>query len=147
MANKYNLHLEHKLNNKFEVVYNSILDLKKFGELHPYMAEVKIHSNAAPDHIEYEINEKLNLFGIVQLKPNYKAKVIEVVQNRHIQYLSQVKKNIFLTIDFTVTNNKEQEITTVKETIEVRGSKFISMVFLNILKKSHLKVFENLKTI
>jgi hypothetical protein len=139
------LTLQHKLPNDFQIIYNSLLDLKKFGELHPHMTGVDIIANASPEFVEYHIVEEVYFFGFIKNHPVYDAKVVEVKKDEHIRYLSQVKKNIYLTVDFTFTKNKNGSLI-VNEIIAVTSNKLMAAVFMNILKKAHLKFFSNLNT-
>ncbi len=143
MADNYNFTLEHNFNEPFNNVYDVILNFKKFGHFHPHMKHVKIVSQQTPADIEYEVDEEVTLYGFIKLRPNYKATVLEIEKNKHVRYLSQVKKNIFLTIDFNFSENKETGATKVIEKVDVKGNKFIANVFLTLLKKAHLKMFDN----
>ena len=146
MAGNHNFTIEHNFSEPFENIYDVILDFKKFGHHHPHMKEIKIVTKHLPNKIEYEINEEVVLYGFIKLRPNYKATVLEVEKNKHIQYLSQVKKNIFLTIDFTFIENKEKRTTKVIEKVDVKSNKFIASIFLCLLKKAHVKAFQNFST-
>ena len=146
MPSSLKLSLRHTLPNDLEIIYNILLDLKKFGELHPYMTEVSVLKDNSPEYIEYNIIEEIYLLGFIKNHPRYTAKVMELKKDKHIRYTSQVKKNIFLTIDFTFSINSNGSIT-VNENIELQSPKLIGLVFLNILKKAHLKFFENLKNV
>ena len=143
MPSTTNFTLQHILDDQFEVVYNSLLDLKKFGELHPHMTGVTIIQNKLPEYIEYNIIEEIYLFGFIRNHPDYNAKVLEIEKNKHIRYTSPVKKNIFLTVDFTFSKNGKGTLL-VTEKIEIKSNKFMGMIFGGILKKAHLKFFDNL---
>jgi hypothetical protein len=107
------------------------------------MKEVTIIEDKSPEYIEYEVNEEVLLFGFIKLRPNYKAKVIEIEKHKQLRYTSQVKKNVYLNIDlhFTETNGK----TKMTEHIEVTTNGLVAFIFLDILKKAHLKVYQNIK--
>lgn len=140
------LNLQHVLPNEFEIVYEALFDLKKFGELHPYMTEVKIMENRSPEYIEYEITEEIFFLGFIKNKPHYTAKVMEPEKHKKIRYTSAVKKNIFLTIDLSFSVNKNGMLV-VNEEIELRSNKIIGFLFLNILQKAHLRFFKNLRSL
>ncbi|MES2515770.1 MAG: hypothetical protein V4580_16575 [Bacteroidota bacterium] len=125
-----------------KVLYEQFLDLRKYGKHHPVMTDVKIVSGNIREYVEYEIDEVVPVIGFIKMYPNYKAKVYEIEKNKHLQYTSQVKPTLFLTIDilFAEDNGK----TKVTETISVTGNKLLTLLFLGILKKAHLKLFENL---
>ncbi len=107
------------------------------------MKEVKIVSQISPGKTEYEVDESLLMYGFIPLKPNYKATVIEIEKNKHIQYISQVKKNVYLTIDFNF--NEENGTTKVIENVDVKANHFVASAFLKLLKKAHLDTFQNFK--
>ena len=142
MASK--LTLTNEFNTDSKLLYEQFLDLRKYGKHHPVMTDVKIVSDNTPEYIEYEIDEVVKLFGFIKMYPNYKAKVFEIEKEKHLQYTSQVKPNMFLTIDIYFSENSGK--TKVEESISVTGNKIITAIFLGILKKAHVKLFQNLKT-
>ena len=135
--------LEHEFSTDAKTLYEQFLDLRKYGKHHPVMTEVKIVSDKSPEYIEYEIDEVVPILGFIKMYPNYKAKVFEIEKYKHLQYTSQVKPTIFLKIDIVFTESNNQ--TKVTETISVTGNKLVTTIFLGILKKAHLKLFENLQ--
>lgn len=141
MANTLTLTDEFNIDSK--LLYELFLDLRKYGKYHPVMTDVKVVLDKSPEYIEYEIDEVVKLFGFIKMKPNYKAKVFEIEKGNHLQYTSQVKPSVFLTIDlyFSEISGK----TKVDEHISVTGNKIITTIFLGILKKAHLGLFQNLK--
>ncbi len=141
MANTLILTDEFDIDSK--LLYEQFLDLKKYGKHHPVMTNVKIVSDKLPDFIEYEIDEVVKLFGFIKIYPNYKAKVFEIEKEKHLQYTSQVKPTIFLTID--IYFSKKSGKTIIQENISVTGNKIITFVFLGILKKAHLGLFKTIK--
>jgi len=143
MAGTLDFNIEYNFSKPFTSVYDVILDFKKFGHFHPHMKKIEIVSKDNPSKIEYAVNEELLLYGCIPLKPNYTATVIEIEKNKHIQYTSQVKKNIFLTIDFIFSENKQSGVTIVKEKLRVKSNTFVGTVFIGILKKAHLNCFQN----
>jgi hypothetical protein len=145
MASKQNLQLGYEFNSSLHPIYTNVLDLRKFGEFHPHMREVKIISNNKANETEYEIFEEIYLFGFIKNYPNYKATVIEIEKNKHIQYISQVKKNVALSINFTFQENKEQNKIILTEVIEVTCNKLVGAIFLPILKKAHIQLFDKMK--
>ena len=146
MTDNHNFTIEHNFNKPFENIYNVILDFTKFGHFHPHMKQVKIVSQKL-NETEYEVDEKLLLYGFIPMRPNYKATVIEIEKNKHIQYISQVKKNVYLKIDFIFSENKEKGITNIVEKVDVKSNPIVAGAFLSLLKKAHLQTFQNFNTI
>jgi hypothetical protein len=146
MASRTIFTIHHQLPGEFDLIYSTLLDFKKFGEVHPYITKVETIKSNLPEYIEYSIFEEIYLFGFIKNYPKYTAKVFEVEKLKHIRYLSPVKKSIFLTIDITFQVNKHGTLT-VTEAFEIKSNKLMGLVFSNILKKAHLKFFENLKII
>ncbi|MBL7936425.1 MAG: hypothetical protein JNM51_11530 [Bacteroidia bacterium] len=138
----HSLTLSYEFNLDTNLVYEYFLDLRKYGSYHPVMTSVNIVLDNTPEYVEYEINEEVKLFGLIKIYPNYKAKVFELEKGRHIQYTSQVKSKLFLTIDIYINphNNK----TMVTENINVTGNRIITAIFLRILQKTHLSLFDNM---
>lgn len=137
--------LEHSLPYHFDVIYASLLDFKKFGEIHPFMSEVKVLNDNYPDYIEYVIVEEFYFLGFIKNHPAYTAKVTEVEKGKHIRYTSPVKKNIFLVIDIRFSTDKNQTIR-VREDFVITANKVMGLIFANILKKAHLQFFKNLRS-
>lgn len=142
MANTLTLTDEFNIDSK--LLYELFLDLRKYGKYHPVMTDVKIVLDKSPEYIEYEIDEIVKLFGFIKMNPNYKAKVYEIEKGKHLQYTSQVKPTVFLTIDLYFSENYGK--TKVDEHISVTGNIIITTIFLGILKKAHLGLFQNIKT-
>ncbi len=55
------------------MVYNSLLDFKEFGNLHPCMKKVDMIGQAA-GYKEYSVKEIVYLLGFLKIKPNYDAR-------------------------------------------------------------------------
>ncbi|MES2761610.1 MAG: hypothetical protein V4677_05365 [Bacteroidota bacterium] len=134
--------LEQEFKADTKIVYEQFLDLRKYGTHHPVMTDVKIVSDNTTEYVEYEIDEVVPVIGFIKMYPNYRAKVFEVEKYKHLQYTSQVKPTIFLKIDILFAESAGT--TKVTETISVTGNKIITSMFLGILKKAHLKLFNNL---
>lgn len=124
------------------VVYNTILDFKKFGKLHPYMKAVElIESNA--EFSEYEIRESVLVLGFIPMKPHYTAKVYEIQKGEHIRYVSMVQNFIPLRIDFFLRKSDDGSISLV-ELIELKGNRLITGILMRMMKKTHAVIFEKL---
>lgn len=136
--------LFYEVNKPLNYTYAALLDFKKFGELHPYMTSVEV-LNRTDRAMEYLVHEKLKLWGIIPMSPCYHVITSEVQRNKCICYSSEVKKGLFLTINFTFEENSNHTITQVTEQITLKGMPWVHAVFLSILKKSHQHVFETLQ--
>lgn len=146
MLTTQKLTLNHKLGPEQEIIYQTLLDFKKFGQIHSYIQDVKVIQSNSPNYIEYRIFEEVYLFGFIKNKPIYDVKVYEIERNKHIRYVSQVKKNISLTIDFKLSKGINSNID-IEEQFTVKANPVIAPIFLHILKKAHLRFFENLRRI
>ena len=138
------LTLLYSINGSFHDVYSAFLHFKEFGQLHPYMKSVELIKQYE-NEMEYEVHEKLVLWGILPMKPSYRATIKEVEKNKHIRYTSEVKKGLFLTINFTFENDQENKSIKISEHILLEGRPWIHAIFLSLLKKSHMQVFENIQ--
>lgn len=135
--------LEHTFNLNLDEVYAAVANFEHFASLHPVMTSVKVITTSLPDFIEYAVEEEMRVLGILVMKPKYNARVTEVEKLKQVLYTSQVKKGIFLTLNFHFS--QQGNVSTIREEIEVRGNKFITAVFLKILKKAHLTTFAHLR--
>lgn len=143
LNNKQTLKLEDEFELGVQTLYDQFFDFQKYGMHHPVMTDVTIVEDKSPEYIEYEVNEVVLLFGFIKIRPNYKARVIEIEKHKQLRYTSQVKPYVYLNIDlhFTEENGKTKMV----EHIEVTTNKLVAIVFLDILKKAHLKVYQNIK--
>ncbi len=146
MSVTQSLQLTHPLSKQFDIIYHTLLDFRQFGKIHAYIQEVEILQDQSPEFIEYRVFEEIYFLGCIKNKPVYDVKVYEVEKNKHIRYVSQVKKNISLIIDLHITTESPSLIQ-VQEKFEVEANFFLGKVFLSILKKAHLQFFENLRKI
>lgn len=137
--------LEHTFNLNKDEVYAAVANFERFASLHPVMTSVKVITTSLPDFIEYAVEEEMRVLGILVMKPKYNATVSEIEKFKQVRYTSQVKKGIFLTLNFHFS--QQGNVSTIREEIEVSGNKLITAVFLKILKKAHLTTFERLRTI
>lgn len=145
MATK-TIRLEHAFVGDFAPVYESIADFKKFGELHPYMVEVRQLSKTTHNGMEYSIKEEVLLLGFMKMHPQYKAEVIEIEKNKHIQYVSNVKGGIVLVIDFTFSHDENRRAVLVSEQVNITGNRFLIAYFSTVLQKAHIQLFHTLST-
>lgn len=137
--------LNHSFDGKIEAVYDYILDLKKFGEIHPYMKEVTELSKIEPNSTNYEVKEEALLLGFLKTKPIYEVEVIELEAQKHVRYFSHIKGTILLNIDFIFPENSSNTAFDLIERVEIKGNPLLIAYFASILKKAHLQTFENLK--
>lgn len=135
--------LEHTFNLNLYEVYAAVANFERFASLHPVMTSVKVITTSLPDFIEYAVEEEMRVLGILVMKPKYNARVTEVEKLKQVRYTSQVKKGIFLTINFHFSQKENRSI--IREEIVVSGNKLITAMFLKILKKAHLTTFERLR--
>jgi hypothetical protein len=145
MEKKLTLELAYTFDRHPEFVYDSLLDFRKFGSLHPYMQQIEIVADNSPEFIEYGVHEELYVFGFIKMKPRYTAKAFEIEKNRHVQYTSQVRKNVFLRIDFILSLHAESGAVNLQEVITLDCNKFIGRIFLGILRRAHDQLFQNLR--
>ena len=146
MASITQFRLTHSLPNQFDLVYASLLDFKKFGEVHPVITKVTILKENLPEYVEYSMEEEIYLLGFIKNRPKYTTKVTEVEKNKHIRYTSPVKSFIFLTVDVTFSVDKTGFLQ-VTESFEIKSNKLMGLLFKNILTKAHLQFFKNLKKV
>jgi hypothetical protein len=135
--------LNYALKNDFHHVYETVLDLEKFGKFHPYMTKVEMVKHT-PDHKEFFIKEKVLIFGFIPQRPSYYAKVYEVEKGKHIRYTSKVMGLIDLSINFIFNEDKEKNEVTVEEKISLKGNRIIRNILLDIMCESHGRLFKTL---
>jgi hypothetical protein len=143
MAGKQTLTIKDDFKTDIGILYDHFYDFRKYGQLHPFMKEVKVVSDNSPEFIEYEVYEELKLLGFIKYCPNYKVKVFEKNKCRHIVYTSEVKKGVSLTINLYF--NENDGTVNFREDIEVSGNPIIVSVFLRIVKNAHDKLCRIIK--
>jgi hypothetical protein len=145
MASK-KIHLEHFFDGGFDDIYEYISDLRKFGEIHPYMKEVKIISDAPNISCTlFQIKEETTLLGFLKIKPEYEAEVMSIKNKKKVIYFSVIQNRIILKINFTFEENLLKNNILLTEQIELNGNALLIAYFASILKKAHLLTFENLR--
>ena len=95
----HKLELNYTFKGDAQLVYQAVLDMRQFGNYHPYMTEVKA-LQTTQNFTEYAIKEKVLVFGFIPMRPTYTAKVFEVEKGKHIKYTSPVNKGLDLIVDF-----------------------------------------------
>ena len=135
--------LDHRINCQLQNVYSSILDMRQFGEHHPYMQQVTL-LQSTDEFTEYHISEMVWIFGFIPQWPKYTAKVFERVKSRHIQYTSAVKGGVDLKIDFLFSDNRANT-TLVNEHVHLTGNDLVCKILLSTIKKAHLELFHRLE--
>jgi len=146
MPKQHALCIEHKLYPDFKLVFSTLLDLRKFGLIHPYMKEVVLTEEVSSKVKTYFICEEVYFLGLIKTKPQYHATVFELEAGKHIRYTSHVKKHVFLQVDFYFDQPSSKHLI-VREEIVSKANYLVGKIFLNIIKKAHLHFFENLKKI
>jgi hypothetical protein len=141
MAQK--IELLHELAGNTALAYPAILDLRLFGGYHPFMKEVKLIATNGDNSKIYDIKEETFLFGIIKMRPQYEATVVEIEAGKHIRYLSDVQGGLKLQIDFYFEEQADGHLR-IKECVMVKGNFLLNKMFVNILKKAHLLVFKHI---
>lgn len=113
-------------------------DFRLFGKHHPYMFEV-----IETEKNTYCVKESLKLWGIMPMKPCYEVDVRIVEPDKYIQYESEVKKGLFLYIDYTFI--QESNNVKIVESMVIQGYPIINPVFTGILKKSRVLLIESIR--
>ena len=113
-------------------VFPFFADLVKFGDTHPIIFRVDDLGNN-----EYLIHEKLNLI-VYHHKFTYKATLESAELNNKVTIYSNVQKGVYLHLTFVFNEVNGQ--TRIDETISVKASPLVKMIFHPLLRKSHLKL-------
>jgi hypothetical protein len=139
----HSLQLNHNLKGSIQSVYPSVLDMRLFGKHHPYMTEVKL-LQSTNEFSEYDIKEKVLLFGFIPQRPRYTAKVFEIEKGKHIRYTSLIQGKIDLTIDFNFTHDQSTNITSLNESIVASGNVIACKILIGLMGKSHRILFNEM---
>jgi|SRR5579872_5159733 hypothetical protein len=129
--------LNHVISHPVKRVFPFFSDLKNFVDAHPLLFKVEdLGSN------EYLFHEKMNLF-LFSHKFTYKVVLESVEQNEKVTMYSDVQRGVYLhlTFLFKEVNNE----THIDEAILVKANSLVRAVFKPLLKKSHLKLVEEIK--
>ena len=136
----HKLQLDYTFKGDAQIVYQSVLDMRLFGKHHPYMTEVNV-LQTTNEFTEFEIKEKVLIFGFIPMKPHYTAKAFEIEKGKHIKYTSPVNKGMDLVIDFHFNYNAVDNTTSLIENIELTGSSISCKVLSGVIKKAHNILF------
>jgi len=140
----HTLQLSHSLKGSLQHIYPSVLDMRQFGNHHPYMREVSL-VQTTPEYSEYLIKEMVWIFGFIPQWPKYTAKVFEKEKDKHIQYTSKVKGGVDLLIDFHFSFNNMENSTLLDEHIRLNGNNLVCKILLGAIKNAHPVLFRNLQ--
>lgn len=113
-------------------VFPYFADMKKFGDAHPIIYRV---DDIGPN--EYLFYEKLRMF-MFNVRFTYKVKVESIDQNREVKIYSNVQRGVHLKLTFSFSEINRQ--TEINEVIAVTASGWVKSFFHPLLKKSHLKL-------
>lgn len=133
------------INAPLDRVYEGIADLRRYGEIHPYMVEVKQIDGEDANATYYRVKEDFLLYGFIPMKPVYDAKILEQEKQKHVQYVSDVMPGVHLTIDFRFVCDEGTGCTEITETILLDAPVLIRTVFMGILKRAHNLFYKKLK--
>lgn len=136
--------VSYSLSQSFPFVYNTILDLQDFGDFHPYMTETE-KLVQTEEYTEYEVWERVFIFGFIPMRPNYKAKVFEIEKGKHIRYTSMVQNFVPLVIDFHFSQENPDGPVEIREEIELKGNKMIAGILMRMMKKTHQVIFTEIE--
>lgn len=125
------------------LIYDHLLDLVKFGEIHPSMTEVSVLKRKSDTRVKYLIKEQFKILGFTVFKPQYKAWVTEIRKEKHIAYRSHIKWDIYLSIDYHFSP-LDAEHEKLEEKISVAGNRIVASIFMPLLRKVHLYTIRGL---
>ena len=115
-----------------EDVFPFFADLKKFVDVHPIIFRVDdLGSN------EYLFYEKMEFF-LFNYTFTYKVVLESVDLNRSVTMYSSVQRGVYLHLTFSFSQEESQ--TKISEIVRVEAYSFIRAFFKPILRKSHLKL-------
>lgn len=146
VVSRYRIKLRHRLRGEFETAYNKLLHFERFAQFHPYMKKVSCLEECHTNCKDYNVEEEVGLFRSLKFRPRYSVRVLEPLVGKQIRYISRVKYGLDLCIDFKFTNDRNGNII-VEEEIELKTHRFVAFIFFKILKKTHLQVFDSIRTL
>ena len=113
-------------------VYPFFADLIKFGDTHPIIYKVE---QTGPN--EYLFYEELNML-VYKHRFTYHVTLETTELNKKVTMYSNVQKGVYLHLTFLFSEANGQ--TQLDETISVKANALVKMIFHPLLKKSHLKL-------
>ena len=131
---------EYQLPGTIPEVSRYFSDFMLFGKHHPYMFEV-IETGTN----RYCVKESLMLWGCMPMNPCYEVDVQIIEPAKHIYYQSEVKKGLFLYIDYTFIEDVKTGNVKIIEAMILKGYPIINPIFIGILKKSRVLLIESIR--
>ncbi|MCD6066587.1 MAG: hypothetical protein K0S33_1413 [Bacteroidetes bacterium] len=131
--------IRYKIEKPIEQVYPYLSDMQKFMEVHPVIYKV--------DHLsgqEYLFYETLKVL-FIPVSFSYKVSLTKTVENKQVVIYSRVQPGVYLDLIFDI--EQDGTGTHVRETIKIKALPGIKQLFTSIIRKAHLRFFENLKAI
>ncbi|HTF82446.1 MAG TPA: hypothetical protein VL947_12005, partial [Cytophagales bacterium] len=106
-------------------VYEHLLDLRKYGEVHPSIVSVIPLRHINNFTTEYQVEEHFTICNRCVYSPKYKAIIEEVHPHKLVTYRSHIRSNYYLFIDYDFTHKGSDEIF-LTEKITVSGNKVVA---------------------
>lgn len=132
----HQLVIHKRINCPAESLYSHFQEFEKFGALHPFFTRV----TKTAENIFF-VNERVLLFGFLPMEPQYSVEVHEM--KGAIRYLSEVRKNVKLEINFSF--EEKDHYTDITEVVTVKTNRIIAMILLNTIEKAHSEIFRKLE--
>lgn len=109
------------------------------------MIQVIYIENTAKTSNTYRVYESLKLWGLIPMKPIYDVSVQVIEPEKHIRYQSEVRKGVFLDIDYKFIEDSTTNSVSVIESMTLKGYPIINPIFIGLLKKSRNLLFESIR--
>jgi carbon monoxide dehydrogenase subunit G len=129
--------LNYNISKPVEAIYASLAQMDNFVCVHPVVYKVEcIGKN------EFIFYEKIK-FLFIPFDFNYKVNVDILEKNKNITMSSVVRKGVHLNLEFLLVQNENS--TEVIEKVSIKANIFVRMIFENVLRRVHKKMFLNIE--
>lgn len=129
--------LNYNISKPAEAIYGTLAQMDKFVGVHPVVYKVDCVGEN-----EYIFYEKINVL-FISFDFNYKVNVSALENNKNITMSSVVRKGVLLKLEFMLVPH--ENYTEVIEKVSIKANVFVRMIFENVLRRVHKKLFLNIE--
>lgn len=126
-------------------IHATLLDFRRFGEVHPVIKEVRIVGEATALHTRYFVQEEVKVGGWLKMKPRYFVDVTAPDPGKLILYKSRIMGIMKLEIRLSMTPPDAQGKIELLEEVKVSRIPLMTGMFLKVFRDAHILTYDALR--